>query len=99
MMKMTARKWQVSSPSFFELIGCRLHFGCQVRAKRLFASDPLEQSRFSRVQEFRQLGLKFLDSFDRDIFHIAVLSRPDHGHLRLDSDWAVLGLLENFHNA
>ena len=27
------------------------------------------------------------------------MNRPDHGHLSLDSDWAVLGLLEDFHNA
>src|SRR5213082_2996030 len=98
MITMTAKKMQVSSPSLFELVGCRLHFSCQVWAERLFAGDPLEQLRFARVQEFRQFGLKFLNSFDRDIIHIAVLNRPDHGHLSLDSDWAVLGLLENFHN-
>src|SRR5882724_10655191 len=98
MIKMTASKMQVSSPGLFELVGCRLYFGCQVRAERLFPGDLVEQLRFSRTQEFRQLGLKFLDSFDRHIIHIAVLNRPDQGHLSLDSDWAVLGLLENFHN-
>src|SRR5882762_8091151 len=51
-----ARKMQISSPSLFELVGCRLDIGCQVRAERLFACDPVEQLRFSRVQEFRQLG-------------------------------------------
>src|SRR4051812_5808824 len=57
-------KMRVSSPSLFELVGCRLHFGGQVWAECLFAGDRLEQFRFSCVQEFCQLGLKFLDSFD-----------------------------------
>src|SRR5258708_28882077 len=37
------RTMQVSSPGFFELVGCRLHFGCQVRAERLFAGDLVKQ--------------------------------------------------------
>src|ERR1700747_3717235 len=78
-----------SSPGLFELVGCRLHLGCQVQAQRLFSSDPVEQLRLSRTQEFRQLGLELFDSFDWHIIHITVLNRPDQGHLSLDSDWAV----------
>src|SRR3977135_2440191 len=63
-------RMQVSSPGLFELIGCRLHFGCQVRAERLFPGDLVEQLRFSRTQEVRHLGLKLLDCVARPLIPI-----------------------------
>src|SRR5215468_11169290 len=55
-----------------------------------------EQVIFSGSQKLCQLVLVFLDPFYRYVIHIAVLDRPNDGHLDLHGNGVVLGLLEKF---
>src|SRR6266550_4035214 len=85
-----AKAIAASSPRFFELINCRFHFGCKVRAESFFARNPAQQFGLSGTQIFRQSELELLDPIHPHVIDVTVLNRPDHCHLGLDCDRAVL---------
>src|ERR1700745_912094 len=87
-----------STPALFELLCRGLQLSRQRGSELLFSTDFLQQFGPPCRQEFCQLGLVLLDAVNRYLVQVPILDRPEDGHLNLNWNGTVLGLLEDLHD-
>src|SRR2546427_2022643 len=88
-----------SRPDLLELVGGGLQLRRQRFAECLLLRDLSEQIGLGRRQVLGQPGLVVLQAVHGDQVHVPVLNDPEQGHLDVDRNRAVLGLVEQLDDA